>query len=296
MSIHNTSPAKISIHNTLLVVLWQILSLTVTDFFLVFSWHPSLMPCLLVFSIHGASPYWFFLTLLLWYILVRLNRPLSLWVPHSVHLHSILNVRITTMPSKLSHLTEKMANTSWSNPNDASMSVISRSKQYQILKKRGPLPKPLLALWLNLSVSRSPPPPSYLSALHCIRGNISSSSSEDLSLLPKTQWTRRSNTTCYRCNVEYPNYSGHSSSSRLLYEITIVVDVGTSGRWQVICLTRFTQYKKRSHPPPPAGGEAAFMPLLKLGIKIFPICLVQSDWHPRVIFSTPPNVGINAPG
>jgi len=53
-----------------------------------------------------------------------------------VHLHSITNVRITTIPSKLSHFTEKMARTSQSNPDNGSRSVISRSEWYKILEKK----------------------------------------------------------------------------------------------------------------------------------------------------------------
>ena len=45
----------------------------------------------------------------------------------------ITNIPITTIPSKLSHLAEKMARTSQSNPDDGSRNVISRSEGYQIL-------------------------------------------------------------------------------------------------------------------------------------------------------------------
>ena len=53
-----------------------------------------------------------------------------------MHLHSITNVPITTIPSNLFHLTEKMARTSRSSPDDGSRSVISRSERYQILEKK----------------------------------------------------------------------------------------------------------------------------------------------------------------
>jgi hypothetical protein len=53
-----------------------------------------------------------------------------------VHLHSITNILITPIPSKLSHLAEKMARTSQSNPDDGSRSVISRLERYQILEKK----------------------------------------------------------------------------------------------------------------------------------------------------------------
>ncbi len=53
-----------------------------------------------------------------------------------MHLHYITNVQITTIPSKLSHLTEKMARTSRSNLDDGSRSVISRSERYQVLEKK----------------------------------------------------------------------------------------------------------------------------------------------------------------
>ena len=53
-----------------------------------------------------------------------------------MHLHSITNIQIPTIPSKLSHLTEKMARTSRSNPDDGSRSVISRSERYQLLEKK----------------------------------------------------------------------------------------------------------------------------------------------------------------
>ena len=176
---------KLIIHNTSLAVLWQIVSLTVKESFLVFLLHPSLMPCLLylpslmpclfVSSTHITSPYQSFLTILLWNILARFNRPLSFWVPHSVHLHFIINVRITSIPSKLSHLTKKMARTSQSNPINGSRSVISRLQRYQILEKKRSIAATPPTLSQNWSKTRSrPPPPMMMLSLHS--GNISSSS------------------------------------------------------------------------------------------------------------------------
>ncbi len=49
---------------------------------------------------------------------------------------SLSIVRITTIPSKLSHRTEKMARTSRSHPGDGSRSVISRSERYLQLEKK----------------------------------------------------------------------------------------------------------------------------------------------------------------
>ena len=119
-------PKKWIIHNTSLVVLWQIVSLTEKEFYLFFSLHSSLMPCLLVFTIPNASPFLYLPSILphlissfllycsdmFWWDLTFLCHSeyltLCIFTPLS-------NVRITTIPSKLSHLTEKMARTSRSN-------------------------------------------------------------------------------------------------------------------------------------------------------------------------------------
>jgi hypothetical protein len=54
--------------------------------------------------------------------------------PHSSSVYIIRSEIIT--PSKLSHLAEKMAKTSRSNPDNGSRSVVSWSERYQLLEKK----------------------------------------------------------------------------------------------------------------------------------------------------------------
>ena len=137
---------KLIIHNTLLVILWQIVSLAVKESFLIFSLHPSLMSPLLVFTILNASPLLYFPSILphrtssflLFCSEIFWQDPTALCYSEYLTLciFTLSNIPITTIPSKLSHLVEKMARTSQCNPDNGSRSVISRSVRYQILEKK----------------------------------------------------------------------------------------------------------------------------------------------------------------
>jgi hypothetical protein len=104
------------------------------------------MPRLHVFSIPNASPFFIFhpyyLTLSVLSNCIALKyfgkiKPSSVILSNTPCTSTPLSiVQITTIPSKLSHRTEKMARTSRSNPDDGSRSVTSRSERYQQIEKK----------------------------------------------------------------------------------------------------------------------------------------------------------------
>ena len=113
---------------------------------LVFSLHSSLMPRRLVFIILNASPVLYFTSILPhrinsflalspeYFGEITLSSVILSTSPPSSSVYIILSETLT--PSKLSHLMEKMAKTSRSNPDDGSRSVVSRSERYQLLEKK----------------------------------------------------------------------------------------------------------------------------------------------------------------
>ena len=104
------------------------------------------MPRRLVFIILNASPVLYFTSILPhrinsflalspeYFGEITLSSVILSTSPPSSSVYIILSEAIT--PSKLSHLVEKMAKTSRSNPDDGSRSVVSRSERYQILEKK----------------------------------------------------------------------------------------------------------------------------------------------------------------
>jgi hypothetical protein len=104
------------------------------------------MPRLLVFIILNASPILYFSSILPHHTnfsycfapkysgKIQTSSVILSTSPHASSLYIKRSKTIT--PSKLSHLAEKMAKTSQSNPDDGSRSVIPRSDQYQLLEKK----------------------------------------------------------------------------------------------------------------------------------------------------------------